>query len=124
MLWSYGREAEAIAVGSTGGGPDIEGQPQAPALNWEELARNLRLARQFTDQIYIHSLEGCVWQGFLTRMRSLDWNAATTRPDTAWAGAALRSALRTTLWTSAHPLLSAAAALAAASTRRASNRAA
>jgi hypothetical protein len=64
ILWSYGPEAEAIAVGTTGGGPDIPGHPQMPSLGWEEFARDLRLARHWTDQIYVHSLEGCVWQGF------------------------------------------------------------
>jgi len=65
LLWSYGPEAEAIALGTPGGGPDIDGHPQMPALSWEEFARDLRLARHFTDLIDVHSLEGCVWQGFL-----------------------------------------------------------
>jgi hypothetical protein len=43
------------------------------------LARDLRLARHYCDQILIHSLEGCVWQGFLPRLRSLEW-ANDTRP--------------------------------------------
>jgi hypothetical protein len=60
LLWSYGPEAQAIAVGTTGGGPDIPGHPQMPALSWEEFARDLRLARHFTDQIYVHSLEGAL----------------------------------------------------------------
>ncbi len=60
LLWSYGPEAEATAVGTTGGGADVEGPPRMPALSWEKFARDLRLARRFTDQIYVHSLEGCV----------------------------------------------------------------
>jgi hypothetical protein len=43
------------------------------------LARDLRLARHYCDQILIHSLEGCVWQGFLPRLRSLEW-ADEARP--------------------------------------------
>lgn len=43
-----------------------------PMLSWPELARNLLLARQFCDQILIHSLEGCIWQGFLGRLRSFE----------------------------------------------------
>jgi hypothetical protein len=46
MIWAYGPEAAAIAVGTTGGGPDIPDSPQMPMLNWEELAGDLRLARQ------------------------------------------------------------------------------
>jgi hypothetical protein len=103
LIWAYGPEAAAIAVGTTGGGPDIPGSPQMPSLSWEELARDLRLARHFCDQILIHSLEGCVWQGFLPRLRSLEWPDVQRPPDGARAAAALRSSLRATLWASAHP---------------------
>ena len=30
VLWSYGPESEAIAVGTTGGGPDVPGHPSSP----------------------------------------------------------------------------------------------
>ena len=103
LIWAYGPEATAIAVGTTGGGPDIPGSPQMPALTWDELARDLRLARRFSDQILIHSLEGCVWQGFLTRLRSFDWSNVAERPAGAPAASAVRRALRCVLWTSAHP---------------------
>jgi len=56
FIWDYGLEAAAIAVGSTGGGPDIPGQPQVPALSYDELSRDLRLAARWTDQVYVHSL--------------------------------------------------------------------
>jgi hypothetical protein len=103
MVWTYGREAQAIAVGTTGGGPDIPGHPQMPVLSWDELARDLRLAVHWCDDIYIHSLEGCVWQGFRPRLRSFDWRPATTPPDGAWLAASLRRTLRGALWASAHP---------------------
>jgi hypothetical protein len=45
LIWAYGPQAQAIAVGTTGGGPDIPGSPQMPVLSWEELTRDLRLAR-------------------------------------------------------------------------------
>jgi hypothetical protein len=102
LLWSYGPEAQAIAVGTTGGGPDIPGHPQMPSLSWDEFARDLRLARHFAEQIYVHSLEGCVWQGFLERLRTFDWSGATA-PSTAWAAAQIRRALQAVLWSSAHP---------------------
>jgi hypothetical protein len=103
LIWAYGPEAAAIAVGTTGGGPDIPGSAQMPSLNWQELAGDLRLARHFCDQILIHSLEGCVWQGFLPRLRSFEWEDADRPPDGARAGKALRRSLRATLWASAHP---------------------
>lgn len=117
LIWAYGPEAAAIGVGTTGGGPDIPGSPQMPSLSWEELARDLRLARHFCDQILIHSLEGCVWQGFLPRLRSFDWADVTHQPTGARAAAALRRGLRAALWACAHPwpllgVASAAAGLA------------
>lgn len=103
LLWSYGPEAQTIAVGSTGGGPDIPGHPQVPALEWDELARDLRLARHWSDDLYIHSLEGCVRQGFLPQLRSFDWDQAAPPPRTAWLAARLRAILDGLLWTNAHP---------------------
>jgi hypothetical protein len=103
LIWAYGPQAQAIAVGTTGGGPDIPDSPQMPTLNWEQLAGDLRLARHFCDQILIHSLEGCVWQGLLPRLRSFEWADVGGPPDGARAAAALRTSLRATLWASAHP---------------------
>jgi len=74
-----------------------------PTLTWEQLAGDLRLARHFCDQILIHSLEGCVWQGFLPRLRSFEWADIDRPPDRARAAAALRRSLRAALWASAHP---------------------
>jgi hypothetical protein len=74
-----------------------------PVLTWEQLAGDLRLARHFCDQILIHSLEGCVWQGILPRLRSFEWADADGPPDGARAAATLRRALRAALWASAHP---------------------
>ncbi len=33
MLWSYGPEAQALAVDTTGGGPDVSGHPQFSPLS-------------------------------------------------------------------------------------------
>jgi hypothetical protein len=118
LLWSYGPEAAAIAVGTTGGGPDVPGHPQMLTQTWEEFTRDLRLARHFTDQIYVHSLEGCVWQGFLGRLRSFDWTEASAPPPRAWQADLLRRALRGALWGSAHPWLLTGLAVAAAGLRR------
>jgi hypothetical protein len=103
LIWAYGPHAQAIAVGTTGGGPDIPGSPQMPALTWEELAGDLRLARHFCDQILIHSLEGCVWQGLLPPLRTFEWTDVQGPPDGARTAAALRTSLRAALWASVHP---------------------
>ncbi len=102
VLATYAPEADAIGVGSTGGGPDIPGHPQVPALDWTALARDLRLARRWTDEILIHSLEGCVWQGFLGPLRSFDWNRSEPPPGATLLAAAIRCVLRAVLWASAH----------------------
>jgi hypothetical protein len=103
LIWSYGPEASAIGVGTTGGGPDIPGSPQMPSLSWEELARDLCLAGHWCDQILIHSLEGCVWQDYLGRLRSFDWADTAAPPQRALAAAGLRMSLRAALRASAHP---------------------
>jgi hypothetical protein len=103
LIWAYGPDAAAIAVGTTGGGPDIPGSPQMPTLDWDELAGDLRLARHFCDQILIHSLEGCVWQGLLPRLRSFEWTDVEGPPDGARAAQAVRKTLRAALWASAYP---------------------
>jgi hypothetical protein len=112
ILWTYAPEAAAIGVGSTGGGPDIPGHPQVPALDWEAFARDLRMARQWCDNLLIHSLEGCVRQGFLTRLRSFDWEAPIQRPGAAPVARGLRRVLRGVLWASAHPRSTAVGAVA------------
>lgn len=105
MIWSYGSQAESIAVGSTGGGVDM-GLLETRPLTWDEFARDLRLAWMFTDEIHIFSLEGCVRQGFLERMKSFSFDhpmydpvEAAARVDT-W-----RAALRSALWVTSHPLV-------------------
>jgi len=103
LLWTYAPQAQAVGVGSTGGGPDIPGHPQVPALDWDALARDLRLARHWCDDLLIHSLEGCVGQGFLPRLRSFDWGQAEAPPKTARLAAGLRGGLRALLWATAHP---------------------
>ncbi|HVL04088.1 MAG TPA: hypothetical protein VM386_06600 [Acidimicrobiales bacterium] len=96
LLWSYGPEAPAIAVGSTGGAPDIPGSPQVPTLNWDQLAHNLSLACHWSDNVLIHSLEGCVHQGLLNRLRSFTWPPASP-PSTTWLANTLRWVVRSLL---------------------------
>ena len=105
ILRTYAPEAVAMGVGSTGGGPDIPGHPQVRALTEEEFSRDLLLARHWCDDLLIHSLEGCVRQGFLRRLRSFDWEQDVARPRRSPVVAALGGGLRALLWASAHPWL-------------------
>ena len=116
LIWAYGPQAQAIGVGTTGGGPDIPGSPQMPTLSWEELERDLGLAWRWCDDMLIHSLEGCVWQNFLPRLRSFDWDAPVTPPWQTLPARGLRAALTASLWARGHPLpvLGAAGATATA----------
>jgi hypothetical protein len=79
-LCSYGAQARSIAVGSTGGGVELPGLSEVPPLSWDELARDLRLARRRSADLHIFSLEGCVRQGFLPRLRTFDWEALVEEP--------------------------------------------
>jgi hypothetical protein len=73
LLESYGPQARAVGLGVTGGGVDVPGLIEVPPLGWEEFARDLRLARRWTEDVHVFSLEGCVRQDFLARLRDFDW---------------------------------------------------
>ena len=104
MLQNYGSDAQYIAVGSTGGGVDI-GDLHRLTLDWEALARDLRLAAQHTDRIYIFSLEGCVEQGFLSQLIDFDWNVTVTVPtEQIEAVEQFRGVMKAILWASKYPL--------------------
>ena len=104
VLWSYGPDAGSVGVGSTGGGVEIEGIDPLPTLDWDAFSRDLRLARRRSDDVHVFSLEGCVRQGFLSRLKAFDWDRTVTPPlETAGQVEKARRALRAVLWASAHP---------------------
>jgi hypothetical protein len=102
ILWQYAKEADSIGIGNTGGGVDLEGVIDVPPLTWEEFSRDLRLAFASGKPVHIFCLEGCVAQGFLSRLVTFDWIDETPKP-----GALLvktgRGALQTLLWTLQRP---------------------
>ncbi len=97
-MWSYGPEVNYIGVGATGGGVDLNIGDSRP-LSWEELARDLRHAWRWCDDIHVFSLEGCVKQGFLKRLRRFDWDSPIMEPTVSirrvdnW-----RATLQSALW--------------------------
>jgi hypothetical protein len=104
FLWSYGSQSQSIGVGSTGGGVDV-GVLDARPLEWNELARDLRLAWVFSDDIHIFSLEGCVQAGYLKRLKDFEWDHPIIEPvEQADIVDGWRTALRSFLWLSAHPM--------------------
>lgn len=75
LISSYGPTADAIGVGSVGSASTREAGAEAlPPLAWEALERDLLLAAQHTDTIYLSSLEGCVERGLLPRIRTINWD--------------------------------------------------
>jgi hypothetical protein len=104
VLCSYAPEADMIALGSTGGG--VETDVELPVLNWDQLARDLRLASQWSDDIFIFSLEGCQQQGFLERLIDFDWARPVPVPRKQVKQVDnLRRAFRGFLWTTTRPWL-------------------
>jgi hypothetical protein len=103
LLWSYGADAPAIAVGSTGGGVSVAGIDRIRPLSWEELSRDLRLAQQLTSDVHVFSLEGCVRQGYLERLKDFDWGAPVAIPEAAKVNL-IRFATRAFLWILARPI--------------------
>jgi hypothetical protein len=73
LLLNYGKDAQYIAIGSTGGGVDLEGVADTRPLDWQEFSRDLLIAGLLKPEVSIFSLEGCVQQGFLERLLHFDW---------------------------------------------------
>jgi len=103
ILWSYAPDAQAIGVGSTGGGVRVGKLAESLPLNWSELSRDLRLARYWCDSIYIFSLEGCIRQDILPRLRAMDWSDPAGIPVRAARRVQrVRGGLRVSLWAGTH----------------------
>jgi hypothetical protein len=114
MIWSLGRGAQGIAVGSTDGEtpPGVGSGP----LDWGEFSRDLIVASHYSRQLGVYDLEGCVRQGFLPRLKTMDWNKSVVIPaESVSRSERLGLILRTVLWTSSHIsyLISATLALCA-----------
>lgn len=95
LIASYGPDADGIGVGSVGGRTmlDIVGEG-LPPLPWEAIERDLLLAAQYTDTIYLFSLEGFIERGLLPRLASLRWD---NEPSLILPRRVLVSALRSVL---------------------------
>ena len=101
MLASYAPDAQSLGLGSTGGGVDAE-FGTFPPLSWGELARDLRLAWHWCDDLYIFSLEGCVQQGLMTHLKNFVWDYPIMIPEQSLAKANnIRASLQTILWVGA-----------------------
>lgn len=99
MIWEYGPDAQAIAVGSTASSGDAATDAAFPPLNWDQFSRDLIVARHFSRTIGVYNLEGSVQQGFITRLKTVDWNERVVIPAQALTSAArLRRLAHVGLW--------------------------
>jgi hypothetical protein len=101
IIWKLGPNTQSIAICCTDGDPAVN-----PAvLNWSRFSRDLIVAGHFSRFIGVYNLEGCVRQGFLPRLKTMDWGQSVTIPAVAiqWVDHRLR-VLRLALWFSSHLL--------------------
>jgi len=112
LIWEYGPEAQAIVIGITVG---PENNPHFAPLHWDAFSRDLLVAHHFSNVIGVFNLEGCVRQGFLERLKTLDWGQSVDiSADAVRQAEALRSRIQRAIWIGAYlPYLTVALLLAA-----------
>jgi hypothetical protein len=78
IVAELGPDAQAIILGVTQGDPNAGalGRP----LDWATLSDELIVAAHFTSTVGIFNLEGCVQQGFLERIQTIDWSRPVIIP--------------------------------------------
>ena len=105
LIWQYGPDAQTVAVGSTASSGDAKADAKFPPLNWDEFSRDLIVARHFSKTVGIYSLEGCVRQGFMPKLKTLDWNQRIVIPaKSAGKAAGFRKFVFLVLWVGSHIL--------------------
>jgi hypothetical protein len=111
LISAYGPEAQLLAVGSTAG--DSQFDARFGPLNWNEFSRDVIAAGHFSEVVGVYNLEGSVRQGFLSRLKTMNWGQSVTVPAEANRKAAqLRARIQAALWTGSRlPYLTAAIAI-------------
>jgi hypothetical protein len=72
-------------------------------LDWSRFSRDLIVASHFSHVIGVYDLEGCVRQGFLPRLKTMNWSQSVTLPAVAIRTTNQRlRMLRLVLWISSH----------------------
>ena len=114
MVWSYGQDTQALAVGSTLGSGNPAIDAKYGPLNWEEFSRDTIVASHFSRQVGVFNLKGCVRQGFLPRLKAMDWDQGVEIPAAALARMRrFRAVVQGILWAVSHLLYFAAVFLIA-----------
>ena len=101
IIWKLGPDAQSIAICCTDGDPRVN-----PAvLDWSRFSRDLIVAGHFSHVIGVYDLEGCLRQGFLSRLKTMDWSQSVTLPADAMREANHRLLLiELVLWISSNIL--------------------
>lgn len=105
LIWEYGPVAQTVAVGSTATSGDAATDAKNPPLNWEEFSRDLIVAHHFSSLVGVYSLEGCVRQGFIPKLKTMDWTQPVVIPAASLKAAAKFSkGMHAILWVGSHLL--------------------
>ncbi len=103
QIWQYAPSAQVIAVGSTATSGDAAMDAKYPPLNWEEFSRDLIVAHHFSPIVGVYSLEGCVKQGFMPKLKTMDWTQAVVIPAESLKQAAhAKNGIHAVLWLGSH----------------------
>lgn len=103
IIWEYGPDSQAIAVGSTAASGNPAADSKYPPLNWDEFSRDLIVARHFSSTVGVYSLEGCVRQGFISRLKAMDWKQPVVLSGDSIARVVrLRKRIHAVLWVGSH----------------------
>jgi hypothetical protein len=81
IIMDLGPYTQGIVVGITDGPPPA-GSGFGP-LDWDEFSSDLIVASHFAHHIGVYNLEGCVSQGFLPRLETMDWGGFVVIPAAA-----------------------------------------
>jgi len=105
ILWSYAHQAQGIGLGSTGGGVELDGGEPLREMRWIDLRRDLLIAQEFSQHIYIFSLEGSMRNNYLERLINFDWSGPIELPKQSGQKITLlRKILQAFLWIFSHPV--------------------
>jgi hypothetical protein len=99
IIWEYGPQTQAIAIGSTAG--TATGNGRFSPLSWDEFSRDLIVAHHFSQTVGVYSLEGCISRGYMARLKTMDWNRSVQIPAASIRRTVrLQKVIYCVLWTS------------------------
>lgn len=81
LIASYGPDADSIGIGYADGSMNgMHSTVHGAQSSWDALERDMLLAAQYTDTIYIFSLESCLEHGMFPRIADIDWGSVPSAP--------------------------------------------